>query len=150
MGFVDDLEFNPGGLGVLWAEENTRDALFAAMQRREAYGTSGTRPVVRFFGGWDYPGRPVRAATTSSSLGYARGVPMGGELPERPDAAAPAPRFALSRPCSDPGVPPHRTGHAAPAHPDREGLARERRDVKERVVDVAGGENGASVDTAHL
>ena len=42
-GLPDALEFNPGGLAVLWAEENSRDALFAAMQRREAYGTSGTR-----------------------------------------------------------------------------------------------------------
>ncbi|RMD84912.1 MAG: DUF3604 domain-containing protein, partial [Candidatus Dadabacteria bacterium] len=53
-GLPDNLEFNPGGLAVLWAEENTRDALFAAMKRREAYGTSGPRIVVRFFGGWSY------------------------------------------------------------------------------------------------
>ncbi len=54
-GLPDDVEFNPGGLAVLWAEENSRDALFAAMRRREVYGTSGPRHVVRFFGGWDLP-----------------------------------------------------------------------------------------------
>ena len=51
-GLPDELEFNPGGLAVLWAEENSREALFAAMRRREAYGTSGPRIVVRFFGGY--------------------------------------------------------------------------------------------------
>jgi len=40
---------NPGGLAVAWAEENSRDALFSALKRRETYATSGTRPVVRFF-----------------------------------------------------------------------------------------------------
>ena len=54
-GLPDEIEFNPGGLAVLWAEENTRESLFAAMKRREVYGTSGPRLMVRFFGGWDYP-----------------------------------------------------------------------------------------------
>ncbi|HEY7775647.1 MAG TPA: DUF3604 domain-containing protein, partial [Kineobactrum sp.] len=51
-GLPDKLEYNPGGLAVLWAEENSRDALFSAMQRREAYGTSGPRIVTRLFAGW--------------------------------------------------------------------------------------------------
>ncbi len=95
-GFTDDLEFSAGGLAVFWAEENTREALFQAMRRREAYGTSGTRPVLRFFAGWDYPedlcGDPNFAAT-----GYARGVPMGGDLPTAPPGAAAAegPTFAV-------------------------------------------------------
>jgi hypothetical protein len=81
-GFQDDLHLNPGGLAVLWAEENTRDSLFEALLRRESYGTSGTRPVLRFFGGWDYaedhcdsrelaaaglPSRPARAHRLASS-----------------------------------------------------------------------------------
>ena len=83
-GLPDDLEFNPGGLAVLWAEENTRDALFAAMQRREAYGTSGTRPVVRFFGGWEFAEELCDDADFVER-GYAGGVPMGGDLPKAPD-----------------------------------------------------------------
>ena len=82
----DRLDFNPGGLAVLWAEENSREAIFDAMRRREAYGTTGPRITLRFFGGWDYPedlcDRPDFLAT-----GYARGVPMGGDLPPRPAAA---------------------------------------------------------------
>jgi hypothetical protein len=91
-GFTDDVEFNPGGLAVLWAEENSRDALFQAMLRRETYGTSGPRMVVRFFGGWGYDptmcGDPGFAAR-----GYRQGVPMGADLPSRPAGASP--RFAV-------------------------------------------------------
>ncbi len=49
------LETNGGGLTVAWAEENSRDSVFEAMQRRETYATSGTRPIVRFFGGFGLP-----------------------------------------------------------------------------------------------
>jgi len=105
--FPDRPDFNPGGLAVLWAEENSREALFAAMKRREAYGTSGPRIVARFFGGWDFAAdacsRPGLVAE-----GYATGVPMGGELappPEGGDGAAP--RFIVSaqRDPGDRGVP---------------------------------------------
>ena len=58
-GLPDELEYGPGGLAVLYAEENTRDALFAAMRRREAYATSGTRPILRFFRRLELRTRPV-------------------------------------------------------------------------------------------
>ena len=78
----DHFEDNPGGLAVVWAEENSRDSIFEAMRRRETYATSGTRPVVRFFGGFG-----IEAAACSRkdriAHGYAAGVPMGGELSER-------------------------------------------------------------------
>jgi hypothetical protein len=141
VGFPDDFEFNPGGLAVLWAEENTRDALFAAMRRREAYGTSGTRPVVRLFGGWDFD-PDLCASSDFVSQGYARGVPMGGDLPARAHGAE-APRFAF-RAGQDPGTA------------DAPGVPLQRLQVikgwiedgraYERVIDVAGGENGAGVD----
>ncbi len=92
-GLPDDVEFNPGGLAVLWAEENSRDALFAAMRRREAYGTSGPRMVVRFFGGWDYAAGLCEAPDLPAQ-GYAGGVPMGADLPPR--GAARAPVFVVS------------------------------------------------------
>ena len=99
-GLPDDFEFNPGGLAVIWAEENSRDALFEAMRRREVYGTSGPRHVVRFFGGWELPG-DLCSQQAFAATGYASGVPMGGDLPARagtahrlrfPPCAIPEPR----------------------------------------------------------
>ncbi len=79
-GLPDELEYNPGGLAVLWAQENTRDALFDAMRRREAYGTSGPRIVSRFFGGWNFPA-DLCEAPDRVARAYAQGVPMGSMLP---------------------------------------------------------------------
>jgi len=72
--------FNPGGLTGVWAPENTRPEIFAALQRRETYATSGTKIAVRFFGGWDFPADICDQADLPA-LGYANGVPMGGMLP---------------------------------------------------------------------
>ncbi len=90
----DSPRYNPGGLAVLWAEENSRDALFEAMRRREAYGTSGPRIVTRFFGGWDYP-PDLCDAPDLVARGYAQGVPMGGELGPLP-ASSSKPRFLIA------------------------------------------------------
>jgi hypothetical protein len=93
-GLPDVASLNPGGLAVVWAEENARDAIFAAMQRRETYATSGTRPTLRVFGGWSFePG--VCRAPDLAAQGYAEGVPMGGDLPPRPEGAG-APRFVVA------------------------------------------------------
>lgn len=143
-GMPDDPEFNPGGLAVLWAEENTRDSLFAAMQRREAYGTSGSRPEVRFFGGWDYAENMCEAQDFPAQ-GYAGGVPMGGDLPPAPEGETAAPKFAvwaLKDPGTrrNPGTPLQRID-IVKGWVDKRGRARE------QVFLVAGGENGASVDT---
>ena len=72
-------EFSSGGLAGVWAEENTRGSIFDAMQRRETFGTSGTMIKVRFFGGWDFTDADVKG-TGAVRAGYARGVPMGGDL----------------------------------------------------------------------
>ena len=76
------------GYAAVWATENTREALFAAMKRKETYATTGPRMTVRFFGGWDFDNndayRPDLAKT-----GYAGGVPMGGDLTTGPKDKAP-------------------------------------------------------------
>ena len=69
---------NPGGLAVAWAEENSRDALFSALRRRETYATSGTRPIVRFFAG-NLTG-VVCGSQTLVHDAYVSGAPMGGEI----------------------------------------------------------------------
>lgn len=84
---------NPGGLTAVWAVENSRDAIFEAMRRRETYATSGPRIEVRFFGGWNYPTDMCRKPGFAET-GYRKGTPMGGDLPEKPPGA-PAPRFAI-------------------------------------------------------
>jgi hypothetical protein len=74
------------GLAGVWAKENTREALFDAMERKEVYATTGTRITVRFFGGWDYaPDDAFRS--NAVEVGYDKGVPMGGDLTARPDGA---------------------------------------------------------------
>lgn len=141
-GMTDVIEASPGGLAVLWAEENTRDSLFAAMRRREAYATSGTRPIVRFFGGWDLPTDQCAQSDFAAS-GYARGVPMGGDLPALPSAGA-RPRFAVSA-LRDPGAP------GEPVEPlQRIQIIKgwiENGEKREQIFEVAGNpDNGAGVD----
>jgi len=68
------------GLTGAWAEENTRAAIFAAMQRKETFAVSGPHIQVRFFGGWEY-GPDVVKQKDWVKTGYAKGVPMGGDLP---------------------------------------------------------------------
>ena len=67
------------GLAAVWAETNTRDALFAAFKRREVYATTGPRITLRFFGGWDYAETDA-ACANFAAVGYSKGVPMGGDL----------------------------------------------------------------------
>jgi len=140
-GLPDAVEFNPGGLAVLWAEENSRDALFAAMRRREAYGTSGPRLVVRLFGGWDYPAELCGRADFAR-IGYAKGVPMGGVLPTPPSDGRPRLAvWALRDPgtATSPGTPLQRIQIVKGWVEG--GVARE------KVLDVAGDpRNGADVD----
>ena len=138
-GLPEDIEFNPGGLAVLWAEENSRDALFAAMRRREAYGTSGPRMVVRVFGGWSLP-RDLCGRHDFVAQGYAGGVPMGGELPLPPASAAPA--FAVWALRDASGLPP-----SAPLERVQmiKGWLADGQ-THEQVFDVAGGATDASVD----
>jgi hypothetical protein len=85
---IMDWEVGASGYAAVWATENTREALFDAMQRRETYGTTGTRMIVRFFGGWDFEARDAYDRMVAR-VGYAKGVPMGGDLQKAPAGKAP-------------------------------------------------------------
>ncbi|MDJ0868088.1 MAG: DUF3604 domain-containing protein [Myxococcota bacterium] len=76
-----------GGLAGVWAEENSREAIFDALARREAFATSGTRIAPRLFAGWDLP-ENLCERDDRVTRGYAAGVPMGGTLPPPPRADA--------------------------------------------------------------
>ena len=128
---------SPGGLAVIWAEENTRDSLFDAMRRRETYGTSGTRIITRFFGGWNYAENSCEQ-TNLVEQGYEGGVPMGSLLSER---TSDTPHFIVSAMRDAQSAPLQRIqiikGWADPSSGE----------THERVYEVAGEpENGASVD----
>ncbi|MDB4968092.1 MAG: hypothetical protein JWN44_3781 [Myxococcales bacterium] len=136
------IEFSPGGLAAVWAEENSRPAIFDALRRREVYGTSGPRLAVRFFGGWaladDLCDRPDLV-----EAGYRDGVPMGGELPARAGGAA-APRFVVSA-LRDPGTTA-RPGVALQRVQIVKGWVANG-ELHEQLFDVAGdAHNGATVD----
>ena len=84
-------ETSSGNLTGVWAERNTREAIYDAFRRKETFATSGTRLKVRFFGGWDFPSAITKEAQWVNRA-YAKGVPMGGDLPIKPSSVA-APRF---------------------------------------------------------
>ncbi len=67
------------GYAAVWAEENTREAIFDAMQRKETYATTGSRIIVRLFGGWEFTEQDAKSRLPAG-VGYAKGVPMGGDL----------------------------------------------------------------------
>ncbi len=139
----DNLRNNPGGLTVAWAEENSRDAIFSALKRREVYATSGTRPVVRFFAG------ALDGVTCGADdfveRAYTTGTPMGGELGAVRGTASP--RFAVWA-MKDPGT------QAMPGVDLQriqivKGWVDAQNTPHEKVVDVAGNAaNGAGVDPA--
>ena len=140
LGVIGGSESNPGGLAVIWAEENSRDALFDALRRREVYATSGPRPIVRFFAGdladvaCDGPDFVDRA--------YETGTPMGGEI--GPVLGAASPRFAVLafKDAGGFGTPLQRI-QIIKGWVDAAGVA------QEQVFEVAGDPmNGATVDTA--
>ncbi len=84
---VKGWEMTGAGYTAVWATGNTRTELFDAMMRRETYATSGPHMTVRFFGGYDFTA--ADATRTPAATGYAKGVPMGGDLPAAPAGKVP-------------------------------------------------------------
>ena len=131
---------NPGGLVGVWAEENSRDSLFDAMERRETFGTSGPRIRPRFFAGRGFE-PSLCDAPDALAQAYARGVPMGGDIP----AGEGTPSFLVSA-LRDPGTESFPGGklqriQIIKSWPGVEG------EVHQQVYDVAGtADNGATVD----
>ena len=81
------------GLAAVWAKDNTREALFDAMMRKETYATTGPRMLVRFFGGWDFTAEDAMNRLPAA-VGYTKGVPMGGDLPPATEGKV-APTFLV-------------------------------------------------------
>ncbi len=133
---------NAGGLAVVWAEENRRDAIFDGIRRKEAYATSGTRPVVRFFGGWQLDESLCESADMVAKA-YQQGVPMGGDLSAAPGSGAP--RFLVAA-TKDPGTP-RNPGNDLQRIQIIKGWSDANGVAHEQVFEVAGNpHNGATVD----
>jgi len=161
-GLTDSIAFSGGGLAVLWAEENSRDYLFDSMQRKESYATSGPRMLVRLFGGWDYPANMCDSVVYDETgialkrgpfveTGYAGGVPMGSDLPARSGTQT-APMFAVAA-LRDPGFDTanpesdlYEPGNDLQRIQIVKGWVDNSGKHHEQVYDVAGGDNGASVN----
>jgi hypothetical protein len=77
------------GYAAVWASENTREAIFDAMMRKETYATTGSRMTVRFFGGWDFTPEDMETRLPAG-VGYSKGVPMGGDLRKAPNGKSPS------------------------------------------------------------
>ncbi len=134
-------EHSPAGLAVVWAEENSRDALFAAMRRRETYGTSGPRHLVRFFAG-RYPAT-MCGSSQLAATGYRDGATMGAEIGPISQSG---PVFSVLA-VKDPGDP-GRPGTPLERIQIIKGWVDETGAAQEKVFDVAGDPNQGSVDTA--
>jgi len=85
---VMDWEVGSSGYAAVWAKENTRESLWDAMQRKETYSTTGTRMIVRFFGGWDFVAQDADNRLPAD-IGYTKGVPMGGDVRAAPQGKSP-------------------------------------------------------------
>jgi hypothetical protein len=86
---VMDWEVGASGYAAVWAEENTRESIWDAMQRKETYATTGPRMAVRFFGGFEFEAADANTRLPAET-GYTRGVPMGGTLHDAPAGKAPS------------------------------------------------------------
>jgi hypothetical protein len=88
LGAIEGYELAASGYQAVWAMENTREAIFDAMERKETYATTGPRLLARFFGGWEFTDNDLRSRAPAF-VGYEKGVPMGGDLSTAPFGKAP-------------------------------------------------------------
>ena len=88
LGTWEGYQLVASGYQGVWASENTREAIWDAMARKETYATTGPRIPVRFFGGWEYTENDLRSRAPAF-VGYEKGVPMGGDLTKAPKGKAP-------------------------------------------------------------
>jgi hypothetical protein len=89
LGAYEGYQMVSSGYQGVWSTENTREAIYDAMVRKETYATTGPRMLVRFFGGWEFDENDVRSRAPAFR-GYEKGVPMGGDLTEAPRGRAPS------------------------------------------------------------
>ena len=89
LGAIEGYELAASGYQAVWAMENTREAIFDAMERKETYATTGPRIGVRFFGGWEFSDNDLRSRAPAF-IGYEKGVPMGGDLIKAPEDKSPS------------------------------------------------------------
>jgi hypothetical protein len=85
---IMDWEVSASGYAAVWATENTREAIWDAMQRKETYATTGSRMMVRFFGGWEFEPNDAHNRLPAH-MGYTKGVPMGGDINKAPKGKSP-------------------------------------------------------------
>lgn len=135
------VRYNPGGVAGLYAPENTRAALFEAMQRKETFGTSGPRITPRFFAGWDLAPDLCQQPEWLAAA-YRNGVPMGGDLTTAPGLkGGPVFLASASKDSRDGSMPLQRIQIV-------KGWLDEQGQTQQAVYDIAGNpDNGASVDT---
>lgn len=131
---MNSMPNNSGGLAGVWAEENSREAIFVAMRRRETFGTSGPRITPRFFSAWDLPATACDDPLASIKNAYEVGVPMGGKLSAPPNQTS-VPQFLVMAE-ADVGAPVRGTIPLAAIQIIKVWL--EDGAYQERVYDVAG------------
>lgn len=128
---IHDWEVGSSGYAAVWAEENTRESIWDAMERKETYATTGTRMIVRFFGGWEFEDADANTRNPADT-GYLKGVPMGGDIHSAPNGKTPTFLVAALR---DP----------IGANLDRiqiiKGWLDQKGNLKEKVYDVAWSDN---------